>query len=819
MVVAELWTEIRRAARTLARAPGFTALVVATLALGIGANTAVFTVLDAVLLAPLPYSRPDRLVRVYAKDLEDGGDNFLPGPVAVAYAGWNDVFEDFGVLYSYRETGADLTDGDRPERVITSNVDGGFFDALGVEPLLGRTFREEESMTSGEDASKRVGAPSAVLSYGLWQRLFGSDRGVLGRTIHLDGTAYQVVGVMPQGFTNPFGSPPDLWLPQDLVGRWNSWGNFYLSGVARLRDGVTPEQAQARVDVLADGLRAQEPDMGDWGVAVRSLRDDIVGDQRRTMLWILAAAVGLVLLSACVNAGNLVLARNLSRGRDLAVRGALGSGRRRLVLHLLAESALLAVIGGALGVLVGWTGVRALLSLAPDALPRLVTPTLSGRLLVVAGAATTAALALFGLAPALRLSRTAPAQRLRGGRGESEGATLKRIRAGLVVTQVAVALVLVVGAGLLTRSFARLRAVDLGVNGDGVLTFEVHLPQSRYPDGASRQAFHQALDRRLEGLPGVVSAGAASWLPVNGRYHSWGVLPLGRDFDPESSSVDEDNWFTSDVRVVEGDYFETLGIQVVRGQPLDELDPGGPKVVWVNERAAADIFGEENPIGEQLYAGNEPRRVVGVVENVANDPHGGSFRETYIPHAQFADDRNWALIHTVRTRGDLGDLQAEVRRELAQLDPVLVLYRPRPFRAFLATARAEDRFATTLMGTFALLALALSAIGTYGVLANAVLRRRREIGIRMALGADAGAVRGMVLRSASAMLVLGAVLGTAGAWVGSRWLQSLLFGVTPDDPLVWGGGVTLLLGFGVLAAWLPARRATRVDPARTLGAE
>ena len=418
MSVRELCREAKLSARTLMRAPAFSWLVVTTLALGVGANTAVFTALDAVLLAPLPYDAPERLVRVYEVRADDEGQStgFLRPAAVLEYREWDEVFESFGVIDSYREMGGDLTDGDQPERVIVSHADIGLFESLGVEPLRGRFFHEEESVFPGESSDRSPGAPVTVLSHGLWERRFAADPGVVGSTVQLDGSTFEVVGVMPQGFTNPFGSPPDLWVPQDLrMGGYNTWGNHYLSGVARLREGVSIELAQDRIEALVAGLVESNSDAEGWTVRLRPLRDDVVGENRRTMLWILAVAVGLVLLSACVNVGNLIFARSLGRGGDLAVRGALGSGRARLMAHLLMESGLLAVAGGMAGVVVGWVGVRGILLLAPDALPALMTPELSFRVFMVALAATTVALALFGLVPALRFSLTSPADALRAG--------------------------------------------------------------------------------------------------------------------------------------------------------------------------------------------------------------------------------------------------------------------------------------------------------------------------------------------------------------------------------------------------------------------
>ncbi len=814
---ASLWAEIRLATRALIRAPVFTAVVLTTLGLGIGANTAVFSVLDAVLLQPLPYADPDRLVRVEETwaTWQDASE-YTRGPSVVAMRDW-DVFTGIGTLYTYRETGADLTDGDRPERIIASRVSAGFFETLGVSAALGRTFVEEESFGPGEFGSGDERAV-AVLSYGLWERRFGGDRSVIGRTITLDGIGVEVLGIMPRGFVNPLGTPADLWLPQDLrVGGSNSWGNYYLTTIARLRDDVDLEAAQGRADALAAQVRETQPESGEWGVRLTSLQTDIVGPTRRSMLWLLAAAVALVLLSACVNVGNLVFARSLDRERDVALRGALGSGRGRLVANLLLENALLAAAGSVLGVVIGVAGVRILMRLAPDALPPIAQPGLSPGVFGFALAAMLAALVIFGLAPSVRLSGVPLANALRAGaRSGTETGALRRVRSGLVVAQMAVALVLLVGAGLLVRSFTALQEIPIGVVPDEVSTFEVHLPGTRYPEGSDRHAFHDRFQAEIAALPGVEAVGATSWLPLRGRYHIWGQIRRLGDDVPEANRASGSG---ADVRVVTGDYFTSLGIPRLQGPEVSAVDPDGEAVVWLSRSLAEELFPDGDPVGAMVAAAGGERRVIGVVGDVAWNGRGGTAPTVYVPHAHFSDNRNWALTQTVRASGDPEALRAAIEAKLAGIDGSLVLFRPRPLAHFLASARAQDRFALMLMTTFALLAMTLAAVGTYGILAGAVARRTREIGIRMALGADASLVRWSVMRSALLMVCGGVVLGGLLAWSGSRWLRSLLFEVRPGDPLTYAAAVAVLLTLGLLAAYLPAHRATRIDPARCLTAE
>lgn len=800
--------ELKYAFRALRRAPAFSMLVLATLALGVGANTAVFSVLDAVLLQPLPYDDPGQLVRV--EESWDGGDNsvYMRAPLISAMEEWDEVFAEVGAFYTYRETGADLTGGDRPERIIAVFASDGFFKALGGNPLLGRTFSSEEIYSAD--------GPGAitVMSHGLWNRRFGSDPNIVGQTIELDGQSVEVIGVMRHDFMNPFGSAADVWLPQAMtLGGRNNWGNYFLSTVARLQDGVSVEAARARIPVLSAALKEAEPDSGElWAVVITPLQDHIVGGERRSMLWLLAAAVGLVLLSACVNVGNLVFARSLDREREVALRGALGSSRSRLVSHLLVENVLLAIGGSLLGLALGLLGVRALLAVAPDALPGLAEPGLSPGVFGFALAAMVASLVVFGLAPTLRLAGVPPSDVLRGGgRGGTESGGLRRVRSTLVVAQVAVALVLLVGAGLLVRSFNALQNVDLGLQPDQMYTYEVHLPLARYPEGADREAFHQEYQERVAALPGVDAVGSTSWLPLNGRFNIWGTPNRVEDPIP----YEELQW-AADVRMIGGDYFRAAGIEFIRGQRPAEADLEGEDLVWISQLVADRLFPDSDPIGAQIRAANRERRVVGIVADVAWDSRGSKDPTVYVAHAQYADDRNWAMTQVVRTRGDFASLRAGLVSSLASVDGDLVVFRARPMDTFVEIARAQDRFALLLMTVFAGLAMVLAGVGTYGILAGSVAKRSREIGIRMALGADAGSVRASIMRSALAMVVGGAAIGGLVAWIGSRWLTSMLFQVTPTDPVTYGGAALVLLALGTVASFIPAHRATRIDPARTL---
>ena len=804
---------LRLAFRGLAKRPAFSAVVILTLALGIGANTAVFSALNSVLLRPLPYREPSQLVRVYQEwqSAETGELEFTHGFVTGPdFTDWRDqaeVFESIAAFYNYRELGSDLSGDESAERVIRMRVSSGYFSILGVDPVLGRGFTLEE---------ERDDLALAVISHGLWQRYFGGGRDVLGKAITMDGQAHEILGVMPRGFRGPGAGDVELWTPQDLrPGDYNDRQNHYISVVGRLAPGVSLVQAQERMDVLARAIGDEQEWAADgvWMPRLVPLHEDAVGRVRAT-LWVLMTAVALVLLSACVNVANLFLVRSVSREKELAVRSALGSGGGDLVAQLLSESMVLAVLGGALGIAIAWVGVRLLPALSPEGLPRVGEIGLDGTVLLFTVAVSVLTGLVFGLAPLFRLRRADLAKSLRDeGRGSTGGRQQQRIRSVLVVSEMAVALVLLIGSGILVRSFQAIQDVDLRVATEGVLTYEVHLPDARYPTGSDRVRFYQEAFPRIAGLPGVEAVGATSWLPVQGRYHSWGVSRLGE-------GGREGDFVGADMRMVEGDYFRAMGVDLTRGRPLDPRDlADADSVTVINQALAKLLFGEEEAVGRMVLAAGSPRRVVGVAEDTPHDALGALSPKAYIPHPQFADNRNWALIQVVAFRGDPNNIQRAVREELEAMDPNLVLFRPRTMGELLGANLASQRFSLVLMGVFAAMALALAALGIYGVLSYMVSERSHEIGIRMALGAQGPTVRRMVIGRAMAMAGAGIGIGLALALYLSRWLESMVFQVEVADPMVFGA---VALGLGVMAwvaAFLPARRATRVDPARAFRSE
>lgn len=807
------WNEFSRATRRLKRAPGFTALVVVTLALGVGVNTAIFTVLHAVVLEDLPYAGADRLVRIYETDEQWGESEYVRAPMIAEVRNWEEVFSDVATLYTYREEGVDLTDGDAPVRVNALPVSAGYFETLGRAPLMGRTFREAESWGAG-DFAEAPPSTVTILSHSLWARHFASSQEIIGRVIELDDVAIEIVGVMPPDFRDPFGTQADLWVPQNMrLGGRNSFQNFYLSAIGRLRDGTDLNAVNDRLDVLGASFLEREPEAVHTGTEARQLQSDVVGDTRQTMLWILAAAAALVLLTACVNVANLLFARGLGQDRALALRAALGSGRGRIATSILLEHGILAALGGLFGLVLGWLGVEVLLGISPDALPGVADVSFGFPVFLFAFAVTGGALLVFGLTPALRMSRTSPAEVLRSGdRSSTAGRVVRRLRDGLVVVQIAAALVLVVGASLLTRSFNSLLDVPLGLEPEGVVTFEVHLPVTRYSTPQDRVRFHDEYQGRLRAIGGVRAVGATSWLPVNGRYHGWGFRWTPPD------GTESDGFNSTDVRTFQGDYFEAMGIQLVSGAPPADVDLDAEPVVWINEEIVRATMPGVDPLTQSIDIAGEDRRIAGVVADVPYSTRGEVSNKSYVPHQQ-ADHRNWALIQTVRADGDLDDVLDAARAELRAMDPALVLYRPERFTGILDRVRAQDRFATTLMTAFGLLALILSLVGTYGVLSGSVAGRTREIGIRIALGADTRTVRGIVLGYAAALTVPGIILGLLGTWAASGWIEALLFDIGAADPAAYLVALSAFIAVAALAGWLPARRATRVDTVEVLSAE
>jgi predicted permease len=799
--------DLRSALRSLKKRPGFVAVIVTTLALGIGVNTAVFTVVNGALLAPLPYEEPERLVRLYQASAATTSyeNSYVTGMGFLTYREYDEIFEGLAAVYTYRQQGADLTGGDEPQRIAVMPTSTGFFEVLGVPPAMGRELTREE-----ETRDARV----AIISHGLWQRHLQGAADALGRTITLDGVPLAVIGIMPEGFLNPIGGQVDAWVPEHLVpGGRNSWGNFYLSVIGRLRHDMTLEQARERLRTLHTGLIEEIPQLERIQPVLLPLRQDIVGD-RSAMLRVLMGAVGLVLLIACVNVANVFLAHGAGRKKEMAVRAALGARRRRLVVQLLSESIVLAALGGAAGFSLAVIGVRVLLAMGPEALPRIEELGIDTTVLLFTMAASLMTGLLFGSAPALRFSRPDLERALRESeRGQSFSRTHRRMHSALVVAEVSVALVLLVGAGLLIKSFAALQEVEIGVRPDNVLTYEVHLPSSNYAEAEERVAFYERFFDRVRALPGIEAIGSASYLPTEGQYHIWGAHRTDVAEDSELG-----DWQLANIRVVDGDFFEVMQIPLLRGRLLEESDRADtPFVVVVNQLFAERYIPDREPLGVTLQVGgDETWEIVGIVADTALTPQGRTEPMVYIPHNQFAHDRNWAMIQTVRTRMAPAAMAGQIRAELHDIDPDLVLYKVRTMDAVVAAGVSPARFSMTLMGLFAGLALLLAAVGIYGVLSYAVNERAHEIGIRMALGAERSRVLRMVVGQGLALATAGTLLGLAGAYALSGWLSSLVFEVQVTDPWVFASVVVVLGIVAGLAGYLPARRATAIDPVSAL---
>jgi putative ABC transport system permease protein len=786
--------------RTLIKRPRFALLAVATLALGIGGTTAVFSVVDAVLLEPLPYARPEQLVRVYTWYDTPGGSGertFMSTFHFKAYRDHMRSFQSAAALSTYDVTGADIDLGTGAERIRLLPVSAEYFATLRAAPPLGRPF----------EAAEENGAHVVVLSYQFWRRRFAGDAKVLGRTLTLNGVPHTIIGVGPEGLRDPVVGAVDAWTAIDISQPDNP-GNHWLTMIARLQPGTSIERAQSEISTLQQSLVAEAPQTKNAKARLDPLKADVVGSAS-SALELVFGAVALVLLLVCVNVANLLLVRASERSPEFALRSALGARRTRIVRQLLTESATLALAGGVAGLGVAWTVMRGLVVLGSGSVPRLEHLTLDPRMLIFCFAISSLSAIVFGLAPALRAARIGTETR---GPAGTASTGQGKLRAGLVVVQVALAFVLLVGAGLLLASLAKLRDLPLGVHGDHVLTFRVQLPEALY-DSTARAKFYETLAQRLAAEPGIRAAGGISKLPATGNFHVWGVRVMSGPL----AGADSDYDYAAQNRVVSGNYFAAARIPLVAGRTFDDreqprTDSGAVRQVVLSQLAAQRFFPGLDPIGQRLSTGGPPLVVIGVVGDVAVDATGRSDAYIYHPHRQFAYDRNWELTQVVLTDGAPLDILPLARRTLAALDPRLVADQPMALDDAIGRGTAQRVFILRILITFAAVALALAAVGLFGILSYIVTLRRKEIGIRIALGADRGSIRGMVLRQGIAVTALGIAFGLLGALGLSRLIESLLFGTSPLDPRVLAGAVLFMLLVAAAAAYFPARRATTVDP-------
>jgi putative ABC transport system permease protein len=792
--------DVRYGLRVLARNPGFTAVAVITLALGIGANTAIFTVVNAVLLRPLPYEKPDQLVAVFESEPECrncpvSGPDFLD---------WRQSSKSFSSLVAGTMDQASLTGAGEPQHLDGADVSPGIFELLGAPPALGRTF------TSDEERGVHY---VVIISYGLWQRAFGGNRSLVGKRITLDGKEADVIGIMPKGFQFPrmWGNPdPDFWVPLPVDALNQNRGSHWLWVLGRLRPGVAQRQAQAEMTGIAGQIAQQyrESNAG-VGASVVDLHEELVGDTR-PMLLLLFSAVGFLLLIAGANVANLLLAQAARRQREMAVRLAVGAGRWRLARQLLTESVGLASLGGAAGLLLAVCAKASLVSLAPPRMLPSVNPiNLDARVFVFALAVCLLVGILFGLAPALGASRIDLDESLKeGARGFTGGLRARRFRGGLVVCEVGLALVLLIGGGLLIHSLKNLVAVDIGFNPKNVLTMELNLPSSRYPKNEDRLAFFQNAVERVKGLPGVLDASVTSKLPLMGMSNNGDVWVEGRPMGPEFQGP------LVEFSYVLPGYFHTLGVPSLVGRTFAFADgAGAPRVAVINETLARHFWPHESPLGKRFTRSKPPQwvEVVGVVADVRQswrlaDP---PMPEAYFPYAQWAEYDDLYLV--VRSALDPASLIQPVRAQLLNLDPDLPAYHVETMEQIRTARAAAPRFRSVLMTLFALVALTLAATGIYGVMAYAVTERTHEIGVRMALGAVPRDVLRMVVSQGMALTLAGVAAGLAGAFALTRFLASFLYGVLPTDPGTFVGASLLLVGVATLACYIPARRATKVD--------
>ena len=803
--------DLKFAFRQLLKNPGFTAVAVLMLGLGIGANTAIFSVINGVLLRPLPYRDPDRLVTVCQSSIKRGFSQVLVTPATLRdWREQNLVFEELGgQIYE----SVNLTGIERPEHVHAAWTTANYFSVFGVPPLMGRTFIAEDN-----PPGHRV----VVLSHGLWVRSFGGDRRVIGKSITLNGLNYVVVGVMPPDFriyqpAAVFGLPtgdvqPQLWVPHP--GSMTERTNHFFLAFARLKAGVTAAQAQSELCTISERLSQEWPSQKDWGASVQPLNEQIVGGSRPA-LRLLLGAVGFVLLIACANVANLSLARSVARRKEFAVRSALGAARSRLVHQLLVESTTLAVLGGGLGVLLARWGLAGLMALQPASLPRLDEIRLDGSVLSFTLLVSLLTGLMFGLAPAIHASKPDLNEALKeGGHGCAEGRHRQRVRAILVVTEVALAMMLLAGAGLMINSFVRFSRINPGFEPEQLVTFDFSLSGGAYAEDSQRISLVRQLRDRVQAKPGIGSVATVYGLPFGTMLNA--VVGAIIDGRPESESRARAR---AALRVVSSDYFRTMGVPLLAGRAFsDELDTlNSPPALIINETFARKYFPGEDPVGRriQLFTlSSKWHEIVGVIKDVKlTGLDAPATPEVYQSDLQSGV---WMFSLVVRSTLPLREIEKMVRAEAAALDKELPTFNVRTMEQAISTSVAPRRFIMMLIGLFAALALMLTAVGIYGVVSFSVSQQTREIGIRIALGAPRRTVLGHVLRQGTVVALVGIAIGLGGSFGLTRLIANQLFGVSATDPTTFVIVATLLMLVILTACYLPARRATKVDPMAAL---
>ncbi len=797
-MVSSIFQDLRYALRSLALNPGFAVVSILALALGIGANSAIFTVVNSVLLRPLQFPHSEQLVVIRERNLPAGFPQFSLSPAN--YIDYRDQNRHFSRMAAFHGQGYSLTGGTEAERLRGAEVVPEFFEVLAMRPLLGRGFTPEEG---------KPGAPLvAILGYDLWQRRFGGRPDILNQTVKLDGKINQVVGVMPPDFKFPNRS--EVWRPIAFDQKtWGVRGGHWLGGLGRLKPGSSLASAQSDLNNIAARLQKQYPDSNTgWDTTIGLLQDQIVGSIRAAMLT-LFAAVAFVLLIACANLANLLLSRSGARRREVGIRAALGAVKGRLVRQLLTESLLLSLLGAAVGLALAWAGTRLLSGLSPTVLPRAGEIALDFRVLAFTAAVAVVTGILFGLAPAFQMARTDLNSALReGGRGSSVGFQRNRLRSLLVVGEVALALVLLTGAGLLMRSFYQLQSVDAGFDPHGVLTFRTSLPETRYPKDEQQIAFYQRALDQIRALPGVSAAGASQIFPLAEGNMVLTFLQPGHA--PKPRGQEDSATFLS----VTPGYFETLKIPLKAGRYFSERDNATAlPVAIISEDMARRFFPNQNPVGQSLVIGgpgNKPCQIVGVVGGVADralDVKPGA--AMYLPAAQAAFG---SMYFAVRTPGSPESLISGLRATIRQLDPELPLDAVGTVEDLVSSSLSQRRLSMVLMAVFAGLAVVLAMVGIYGVISYSVTQATQEIGIRLALGAQPGDVLRLILRYGMVLMSAGLGIGIVAALAAGRLIASQLYEVRPTDPVTYVAVSAALLATGIVACLVPAIRAMRVDP-------
>lgn len=806
--------DVRYALRTLRSRPGFTLVAVATIALGIAATTAVFSTFDTVILRPLPYQNPGQLVRLYQHSDDDPAGRNVVTPVHfLVYQQRVSSLQSLAALNLYDRTGADIGQGNDVRRIRTEIVSAGYFDVLHTPPMLGRPFTPDEDI--GTNSDQAPGSPVVILSNSLWRSRFRGDPGVIGRALVMSGVPHTIVGVMPAGFADPLtGRDVDAWVPLDLTpgNDISNADNHYLSVIGRLGPGVSLARAQAELDAVSIDFGKLFSN-GEQHMRARlyPLKDDIVGGTRGSLA-LIVGAVGLVLLLVCVNVANLLLVRSSERSREFAMRTALGARRGRLVRQLLTESLVLAAAGAVLALPAARGLMAAIVALGAGSVPRLDHLGLSVPLLAFTVMVTALSAVLFGLAPAWRAGRTEPAEVLRRhGRTATGDRRQGRLRATLVVVQIGLAFVLLSGAGLLVASFRALQSLPLGITPQHVFTFQVHLPSVRY-DSLARSTFHRRFDAAITAIPGVRAAGATSKLPATGSYNSWGVRALTGPLVGTQQAQSE-----AEQRIVTPGYFAAAGVHLVAGRTFDDGDtPLAADRVVISENFAKRLFPGVSPLGQRLRSGDHTSQVIGVVADGALDPLGTPAFYVYHSHDQFSGDRNWALFEAVSTSLPSGVAATAIRRALAAIDPQLVMDQAMPLEDAVGQGTSQRAFTLKVLLAFAATALLLAALGVFGVLSYGVRLRSQEFGVRLALGATPERLLRSVLAQALAMAAAGVALGLAGAVPLSRLMATMVFHLSPLDPVVLATVAAMLVLIGTTAGYLPARRAMRTEVRRVL---